>query len=188
MAFCIYCGQVVERQWVHDEARERKVCISCAAVQYENPTLLVACLIYWRQQVLLCRRARDPARGYWFPPTGFVEAGETLEEAAARELQEEAGLSVSPSCMRLYGVASLPHMNQVYVSFRAELLAEPKMTAGEESLEVRLFSEAEIPFQQLAFNEMSNDFLPDFFRQLRDSEFRAQSVTLRRSPTATVRP
>jgi ADP-ribose pyrophosphatase YjhB (NUDIX family) len=179
MRFCTSCGRPLIRQWILTEARERDVCASCRTVHYDNPKILVACLVYWLDRIVLCRRAVDPAAGCWFPPTGFVESGETLEEAAVRELQEETGLTLSPCRMILYSVANLPHMNQIYVAFRAELQKYPKLMPGLESLDVRLFSESEIPFLELAFNEMSTEFLPNFFHRLRTSNFQVNSVTLR---------
>jgi ADP-ribose pyrophosphatase YjhB (NUDIX family) len=179
MAFCTRCGRPLIRQWLEVDARERDVCGSCHSVHYENPKVLVACMIYWKDQIILCRRATDPAKGYWYPPTGFVEAGETLEEAAARELQEEVGLEVPPYRMTLYGVVSLPHINQIYVAYRAELSAQPKLTPGKEVLEAALFTEAEIPLRQLAFNDIAVGSLKTFFLRLRSGNFPIQSETLR---------
>ena len=179
MRYCTNCGAPLIRRSLAQESRERDVCTSCETVHYDNPKVLVACLVHRFDRIVVCRRAVDPAAGRWFPPIGFVESGETLEEAAVRELQEETGLSLSPSTMILYGVANLPHMNQIYVAFRAELHSDPELVAGFESLDVGLFTENEIPLLELAFNDMANSFLPNFFRGLRSSDFRVHSVTLR---------
>jgi ADP-ribose pyrophosphatase YjhB (NUDIX family) len=187
MSCCPHCGHPLIRRWPEGDSRERDVCSSCQAVHYENPKVLVACLIYWRDRVVLCRRALEPAKGHWYPPTGFVEIGETLEEAAVRELKEETGLELSADCMKLYGVASLPHLGQVYIAYRSELSSEPNPTPGQESLEVRLFPESELPFPQVAFNDSSNGFLRNFFRRLRDSNFTIQSVAIGRDPLAADR-
>jgi ADP-ribose pyrophosphatase YjhB (NUDIX family) len=179
MAFCSRCGRLLQRQWLAVDGRERDVCGSCHSVHYKNPKVLVACLIYWNGKIVLCRRATDPAKGYWYPPTGFVEAGETLEEAAARELQEEAGLEVPASQLTLYGVVSLPHINQIYVAYRAGLSAEPQLAPGKEALEAALFSEAEVPLRQLAFNDIAVGFISTFFLRLRSGSFPIQSMTVR---------
>lgn len=177
--FCTSCGQPLIRRWLAVEARVRDVCGSCHAVHYENPKVLVACFIHWRDQIVLCRRAENPGRGYWYPPVGYVEAGETLEEAAARELQEEVGLEMPASRMTLYDVASLPHINQIYVGYRAELTSRPNLTPGKEVLEVGLFSESELPLRQLAFKDMAVEVLRTFFCCLRSGIFPIRSVTLR---------
>lgn len=158
------------------------MCSSCHVVHYENPKVLVACFVHWRNRILLCRRAIEPAKGYWYPPTGFVESGESLEEAAVRELREEVGLTLQTSRMTLYSVASLPHMQQVYVIYRCKLTAEPTLIAGHESLDARLFSEAEMPVHEIAFNDTSVDFLKEFFRRLRNDRFPVQSMTLGSTP------
>jgi ADP-ribose pyrophosphatase YjhB (NUDIX family) len=184
MAYCIRCGQTLIRRWVPQDGREREICSACQAVHYENPKLLVACWVYWTDQILLCRRAVEPAKGLWFLPTGFVEAKETLEEAAIRELAEETGLSLPTSSLILYGVANLPHMNQVYIAYRTELNAEPKFNAGCEVLEVRLFSEAQTQSLQLAFADTTHGILRRFFSRMRNGEFPLLSVTLGREADA----
>ena len=77
--------------WVENDARERAICPACHYVHYENPKVLVWCFAYSQQRLLLCRRAIPPAKGLWGSPQGFVEAGETLEEAACREMQKRWG-------------------------------------------------------------------------------------------------
>jgi ADP-ribose pyrophosphatase YjhB (NUDIX family) len=168
---------------VEGDAVERSVCLGCRQVHYENPKVLVWCFAYWKDRLLLCRRAIPPSQGLWNPPAGFVEMGESLEEAAAREMAEEVGLTLSPAAMLLYRVASIPHMNEVYIGFRAELTEVPVLVPGPEVLEARLWSEAEFPVQQFAFRELLEDVPEDFFRCLRHREFPIVAVTVReRSP------
>jgi ADP-ribose pyrophosphatase YjhB (NUDIX family) len=186
MNFCTNCGQPLERKWVAADARERAVCVACHTVHYENPKVIVGCFAYWGDKVVLCRRAIDPAKDKWDQPTGFLEAGETLEEAASREVLEETGLEVPASSMALYLVASIPHMNQVFVVFRAELSAEPEFKAGPDVLEARLFSEEDLPLEDLAFREMIPDQYPrGFFRHLRDQAFPVVAMTVRPPADAT---
>ena len=99
-------------------------------------------------QVLLCRRAIEPRRGLWTLPAGFLENGETLAAGAVRETLEEANARVAIG--PLYTIISLPHISQVYMMFRARLL-DLDFGPGPESLEVRLFDEDEIPWEELAF-------------------------------------
>ncbi|EJT83836.1 NUDIX hydrolase [Pseudomonas putida S11] len=113
-----------------------------------NPNIVAGVLPTWGSQVLLCRRAIEPRRGFWTLPAGFMENGETLDQAARRETVEEACARVGS--MSLYQLFDLPHINQVHVFFRAEL-ADLDFAVGVESLEVRLFEEHEIPWGELAF-------------------------------------
>jgi ADP-ribose pyrophosphatase YjhB (NUDIX family) len=117
-------------------------------VHYQNPRIVAGCLPVWKDQVLLCRRAIHPRRGYWTLPAGFMENGETLQQAAERETFEEACARVHN--LQLYTLFDLPQINQVYLFFRAEL-SEAVFSPGEESLQVQLFDEADIPWSELAF-------------------------------------
>jgi ADP-ribose pyrophosphatase YjhB (NUDIX family) len=149
-------------------------------IHYENPKVLVWCLAHWGEKMLLCRRAIEPARGLWNPPGGFVEAGETLEEAMARELREETGIDLQTSRFSLYRVASVPHMNQIYVGFRAEFDTEPALMPGPESTEVRFFGQQTIGPDEVAFNEMIPDTPADVFARLHSRDFSVQCLTFRK--------
>ncbi len=148
MRFCSQCGQPVSQRIPEGDDRLRYVCDTCATVHYQNPRIVAGCLAVYQQQVLLCRRAIEPRRGFWTLPAGFMENGETTIEAALRETWEEARARVHAE--QLYMLFNLPHINQVYMFFRAEL-SDLDFAAGEESLEVKLFDESEIPWEQLAF-------------------------------------
>lgn len=148
MKYCTHCGhEVIWRVPTGDE-RARHICTACDTVFYQNPRIVAGCLPIWEDQVLLCRRAISPQKGLWTLPAGFMENGETTQQAAARETREEAGADVGK--LELYTLFDLPHINQVYMFFRAHLL-HPDALAGAESLEVRLFHQQEIPWEQLAF-------------------------------------
>ena len=171
MKFCTHCGQPLIRMWIENDLRQRDVCGTCNAVQYENPKVLVACIVCFKDSVVLCRRAIMPAKGLWYFVTGFVEAGESLEEAAARELLEETGLRV-PACeMQLKFVASMTHICQIYVGFLTRLPMEPDFRVGPEVMEARLFSEAEFPFDQFAFSDIiTTENVHDLYRQIRTGD------------------
>jgi len=113
----------------------------------------------WEQQVLLCKRAIEPRYGLWTLPAGFLENGETLVAGAARETLEEANARVDMG--EMYTIISLPHINQVYMMFRARL-ADLDFGPGSESLEVSLFDEAAIPWETLAFRTITRT-LRNFF-------------------------
>ena len=126
----------------------RYVCEACGAIHYENPRLVVGCVPVHEDRILLCRRAIEPRHGYWTVPAGFMENGETLQEAAARESREEALAEVTVGS--LLTVVHVLHADQVHVFFRAALPAA-RYAAGPESLEVTLVAAADIPWDELAF-------------------------------------
>jgi ADP-ribose pyrophosphatase YjhB (NUDIX family) len=148
MKFCSVCGQAVSLSIPPGDNRERFVCASCGTVHYQNPRNVVGTVPVWDDKVLLCRRAIEPRYGYWTLPAGFMEMGETTSEAAARETLEEAGARVE--VQNLYSLLNVPHVHQVHLFYLARLL-DLDIEAGEESLEVRLFEEHEIPWSDIAF-------------------------------------
>ncbi len=167
MKFCSQCGEAVSEKIPLGDNRLRFVCGHCETIHYQNPRIVAGCLPVYREQVLLCRRAIEPRRGFWTLPAGFMENGETTEQAALRETLEEANARVHSQ--ELYMLFNLPHINQVYMFFRAEL-ADLDFSAGEESLEVRLFDEPEIPWTELAFPTVGKT-LKQYFVDRRESHF-----------------
>jgi ADP-ribose pyrophosphatase YjhB (NUDIX family) len=153
MNFCSHCGSSsLEQRIPEGDTLPRWVCASCSTIHYQNPKIVVGCLPDWEGKVLLCRRAIDPRHGLWTLPAGFLENGETLVAGAARETVEEARACVDVGA--LYTVISLPHINQIYVMFRARLL-DLGFGPGPESLDVRLFDEEAIPWNELAFRTIA---------------------------------
>jgi len=148
MNFCSACGQPVTLRIPEGDHLPRYVCTACGTIHYENPRVIAGCVIEVDGKILLCKRAIEPRLGYWTVPAGFMENSETMLEAAMRETLEEARARVTD--LDLYTLFDLPHISQVYVFFRARLL-DLDFAAGEESLEVRLFRENEIPWSELAF-------------------------------------
>jgi ADP-ribose pyrophosphatase YjhB (NUDIX family) len=169
MKYCPECGSRLETRWISTDARERLVCEACNAIRYESPRVLVALMLTCGDGLLLCRRAQQPSLGLWTPPSGFVERGETLERAAARETLEEAGVQIDPEKLALYSVSSLPTISEVYVVFRA-VMDNASCRAGSESLDVGYFNEQQVPWNQLAYPETPN-FLRQFFREHREGKF-----------------
>jgi ADP-ribose pyrophosphatase YjhB (NUDIX family) len=148
MKFCSKCGQPVTMQIPAGDTLPRAVCASCGTVHYENPRVVVGCVPDWHGQILLCRRAIEPRRGYWTAPAGFLEIGESLHAAAARETAEEALAQVEIGS--LLSVVNVLHAAQVHVMFRARLRSADH-GAGVESLETALFAEEQIPWADIAF-------------------------------------
>lgn len=149
MNYCSFCGGPVVLKEILDDHLPRFYCEKCDTIHYQNPKVVVGCLPIWEDKVLLCKRAIEPMRGYWNIPAGYLENGETVEEGAAREVWEEALARVTINYLLV--VYSIKHINQVYILFVSEL-KEPVYDVGVESLDVRLFSEEEIPWKEIAFN------------------------------------
>ena len=174
MNYCSHCGHPVQQQIPPGDNRLRHVCSQCHQVHYQNPRIVAGCLPVWQQQVLLCRRAIAPRQGYWTLPAGFMENGETVQQAAIRETLEEACARVDQ--LQLYSLFDLPHISQVYMLFRAEL-CDLDFAPGTESLEVRLFDEAQIPWQELAFPTIGRT-LECYFEDRRRQHFPLRHATL----------
>lgn len=164
MNFCSDCGQPVSLAVPPDDNRLRHVCGHCGTIHYQNPKMVVGSIPLWRddERVLLCRRAIEPRHGYWTLPAGFMENSETTEEAAARETFEEAGARIE--LQGLFSLLNVPHVHQVHLFYRAHLL-DLDFEAGTESLEVKLFREEEIPWDEIAFPTVSQT-LKLFFADL----------------------
>ena len=151
MHFCSHCGQPVTLTVPEGDNRPRHVCTACGRIHYQNPRIVAGCVPEHEGRILLCRRAIEPRRGYWTLPAGFMENGETTQEAARRESVEEALAEVEIGS--LLAVVHVLHADQVHVMFRARL-PRPEFGVGAESLEVRLCGEAEIPWQDIAFRSV----------------------------------
>jgi ADP-ribose pyrophosphatase YjhB (NUDIX family) len=132
--------------------RLRAVCTACGTIHYENPRIVVGCVPEWQGRILLCQRAIEPRRGFWTTPAGFYEIGETLQGAAARESLEEALIRVEIGS--LLAVTHVLHAAQVHMTFRGRMLDE-HFGVGAESLQVGLYHESEIPWDQIAFRSIS---------------------------------
>ena len=167
MKYCSQCGAEVVLRIPPDDNRERYVCITCEMVHYQNPKVVTGCLPIRDERVLLCRRAIEPRYGLWTLPAGFMELGETTMEAAIRETLEEANARVE--VQDLYVVLNLPHVNQVFMLFRSELM-DLDFSPGFESLDVGLFSEPEIPWESLAFTTIRQS-LEFYFEDRKRGDF-----------------
>lgn len=166
MKFCSECAHPVSLLIPPDDNRPRYVCGQCGMIHYQNPKMVVGSIPVWEQngetRVLLCKRAIEPRYGYWTLPAGFMENNETTSEAAMRETIEEAGARVELHDM--FSLLNVPHVHQVHIFYRATLL-DLDYQAGIESLEVDLFAEAEIPWEDIAFPTVGHT-LKHFFADL----------------------
>ncbi|MFK7936246.1 MAG: NUDIX hydrolase [Saprospiraceae bacterium] len=149
MNFCSNCGfSQLKFEIPEGDNRPRYVCQTCEVIHYTNPKIVAGCLPIWKDKVLLAKRAIEPRRGYWNIPAGYLENKESVEEGALREVWEEAEARVNIE--GVLAIYSIPRISQVYVLFRGQLIT-PDFGVGIESLDVQLFSEAEIPWSDIAF-------------------------------------
>ncbi len=167
MKFCSSCGAPVTLKVPAGDTLPRHVCEACNTIHYQNPKMVVGCIVEWENSILLCRRAIEPRYGLWTVPAGYMENGETTVQGAVRETLEEAQAQVEIG--PLYALYNIPHINQVYILFRARLL-NLDFKAGAETLEARLFQESDIPWEQLAFATVRNT-LTHYFSDRRQGEF-----------------
>lgn len=178
MKYCSNCGQPVTLKIPEDDNLPRHVCDHCQTIHYQNPKVIAGCLPIWKDndgdQVLLCRRAIEPRKGLWTLPAGFMENAETLEQAAARESVEEANANIDE--LKLYTLISLPHINQIYIMYLAQL-RDQKFHPGVESLEVQLFHEHEIPWDNLAFHTI-HFTLEQYFQDRKQNHFPVHNHTI----------
>src|SRR6202021_1852757 len=119
MKFCTQCGAPVRLPTPAGDNLPRYVCDACGTIHYLSPKLVVGCVPEHEGRILLCRRAIEPRRGFWTVPAGFMENGETLQQAAARECKEEA--LADAEIGSLLTVVHVLHAQQVPVFFRATL-------------------------------------------------------------------
>ena len=167
MKFCSVCGSEVRVGIPQGDNRERHICDHCGTIHYHNPKVVAGCIAHWGEQVLMCRRAIEPRHGLWTVPAGFMENGETTYEGAMRETLEEANARVGID--ELFVTVNLPHINQVYMLFRGRLL-DLDFSPGEESLEVGLMTEDQVPWEEMAFPTVS-EALKLYFDDRRRGEF-----------------
>jgi ADP-ribose pyrophosphatase YjhB (NUDIX family) len=167
MKFCSQCGAAVELRIPAGDNLPRFVCSQCATIHYQNPKIVTGCIAEWENRILLCKRAIEPRLGLWTLPAGFMENNETTAQAALRETLEEANANVE--IVGLYAMFDIPHISQVYLMFRARLL-DLDFNPGEESLDVKLFPEHEIPWNQLAF-PVINETLKFYFQDRKHNQY-----------------
>lgn len=147
--YCRNCGSpVVHRVPDDGDTRERAVCPQCATIHYENPLNVVGTVPHLGERVLLCKRNIEPRKGKWTLPAGFMELNETTSEGAARETVEEAGALFEMEA--LFSVLNVARVGQVHLFYTARLLAD-HFDPGHETMEARLFTEADIPWDEIAF-------------------------------------
>ena len=156
------------------DTKQRAVCPACGTVHYENPLNVVGTVPYWGEQVLLCKRNIEPRWGKWTLPAGFMELNETVAEGAARETLEESGAVFEME--GLFSLVNVAQVGQVHFFYRARLLSA-QFDPGHETLEARLFTEAEIPWEEIAFRTVK-ETLTRYFDDRRSGKFSIHTLDL----------
>jgi len=174
MNFCSHCGGPVSRQIPTGDNRPRFVCRHCHTIHYQNPRMVVGTVPEWDGRILLCRRAIAPRVGLWTLPAGYLENGETMMDGARRETREEANVELQ--ALTPFAMFDLPFINQIYLMFRGPL-ASTEWRPGQESLDVRLFAEEDLPWEELAF-VVIRETLECYFRDRSRGGFRLHTGTI----------
>ncbi len=156
--FCPLCGGALEKKQMKEGEPERLLCSECGYVFYIDPKIAACVIIEIDGRIVMLKRAIPPSVGSWVIPGGFVDVGETVPAAAAREAREEVGLDVEIGS--LVGVYSYPDSSVVVVVYEAEA-KEGLPRAADEALAVDLFRHFEIPWDDIAFSS-TVDALKDY--------------------------
>ncbi len=172
---CRECGAAVTYRLPDDgDTRARAICPACGTIHYENPLMVVGTVPVLGERVLLCKRNIEPRWGKWTLPAGFMELGETVEQGAARETDEEAGALIEMG--PLFSLLSVPQVGQVHIFYRATVLSD-QFDPGHETQEARLFAEEEIPWDEIAFRTVKRT-LECFFADRRAGHFGMHSFDI----------
>jgi len=172
---CRECGAAVAYRLPDDgDTKPRAICTACHTVHYENPLNVVGTLPVLGDRVLLCLRNIEPRKGKWTLPAGFMELNETTSQGAARETDEEAGAQIQMG--PLFSVVSVPYVGQVHLFYLAALLSD-QFQPGFETIEARLFTEEEIPWDDIAFRTVKIT-LERFFADRQTGSFGVHNVDI----------
>ena len=172
---CKNCGTAVLYRVPDDgDTRQRAVCPECHTIHYENPLNVVGTVPHLGDKVLLCKRAIEPRRGKWTLPAGFMELHETTAQGAARETVEEAGAQFEME--GLFSILNVPRVGQVHLFYTARLLGD-QFDPGHETMEARLFAEADIPWDEIAFRTVK-ETLECYFADRRSGRLSFHTVDI----------
>ena len=183
MKFCSACGHAVEQKIPEGDNRPRYICPACETIHYQNPNIVAGTIPVFGDQILLCKRAIEPRYGYWTLPAGFMENEESTREAAQRETWEEAQAKVEN--IELFSMMDVPQINQVHIYYRGDLV-DGKFGVGSESLECALFSESEIPWDDISFPTVKRA-LKQFFADRESGRFSVHVSDIIREPRVAIK-
>jgi ADP-ribose pyrophosphatase YjhB (NUDIX family) len=173
--YCKNCGTALVIRVPDDgDTRPRGVCPACSTIHYDNPLIIVGTVPHWDDQVLLCKRNIEPRYGKWTLPAGFLEMHETTAAGAARETDEEAGAQIE--MQPLFTVLNVARVGQVHLYYRAKLLSD-QFNPGFETIEARLFTEDQIPWDEIAFHSVT-ETLKHYFADHRSGQYAIHALDI----------
>lgn len=152
MAYCRHCGAVLVAPAL--DGRTHEQCERCGEIAWRNPTPVGMALIEHEGRLVLIRRLADPLAGYWAPPAGYVESGESVPQAVVREAREETGLEIALD--GLHDVYSRADVNVLIVAYRARVVGGVPV-AGDDATEIGLFAPGELPRETPPANGVAID-------------------------------
>jgi NAD+ diphosphatase len=157
--YCPECASKLENKLI--DVRERLACSSpgCAFVYWDNPIPVVAALVQYEDKFILARNAKWP-KDMFSLVTGFLERGETPEQAVAREVQEEIGLETKTS--GFIGYYPFIKMNQIILAFWVKADGEPK--TGDEIAEVKLLSREDLKLYDFGLLNLTSEIVQDWLK------------------------
>ena len=169
MNFCPACGGQLRQAVVDGEARPFWQCVDCGLHHHDHPSVMLTCFVSCGRKLLWIQRKLEPKEGFWAIPGGYMEAGETLAEGAARELWEEAGIRLDPERLEFYMTGTITFINQVYIAFHASVASE-ECAPGAEAIAAAFYSREECPWDQVAYPEV-NDSIRRAYDDLETGNF-----------------
>lgn len=162
--FCPRCGGALESRALKVNEPNRLVCQVCSFIFYQDPKVVAGTVFTLKGGIVLLKRGVEPALGKWVFPGGYVDRGESVQDAAVRETKEESQLDVRLG--PLLNVYSYPQSPNVIVVYTAEVIGGA-LTAADESVDARIFPPNEVPWQELAFDstkEALNDYIDAYWK------------------------
>ena len=158
--FCPRCGGDLEKRLLKPKEPKRLVCLNCSFIFYQDPKVVAGTIFTLGGGIVLLKRGVEPALGKWVFPGGYVDRGESVQEAAIRETKEESQIDVELGpLLNVYSYSRSPNVIVVYTA----AVAGGELAAGDESVEARVFVPAEIPWDDLAFDS-TKDALKDYIK------------------------
>lgn len=170
MSFCYRCGNPLELRIPAGDDQQRECCNQCDYIHYVNPRILVSCIIHSDSKLLWIRRGLEPRKGFWAMPAGFMEHGESLQEATIRELKEETGLTIDPNTLELCVLSSLTFINEVYVVFRSYHREIELTPPSQEIQHIAWLGEEDVPWDQLAYPDTEH-YMRNFYHEVVTEQF-----------------
>jgi 8-oxo-dGTP diphosphatase len=165
--FCPKCGRGLEPKSLKDGEPARLVCVGCSSVLYLDPKVAAGTITLVDGGIVLLRRGIEPQWGKWVFPGGFVDRGESVEDAAVRETLEEVRLRVSLT--GILDVYSFTGNDVVLIVYAADVIGG-ELGAGDEAEDVKAFPPEQIPWADLAFESTRaalRDYIHRFFPRVR---------------------